>query len=80
MTLNGARRDINGWIYLSIYWEPYKRGFAHGHMVSRELTQIMEMLEFFLYEAYGRTFAFFCEVTDDFFRPQIEANFPEFYE
>ena len=80
MKLNGARRDINGWIYLSLYGEPYKRGYAHGHLVSRELTQIMEMLEFFLYEEYGRTFAFFCEVTDDFFRPQIQANFPEYYE
>ena len=80
MKLNGARKDINGWIYLSIHGEPYKRGFAHGYLVAHELTQIMEMLEFFLYEEYGRTFAFFCEVADDFFRPQIEAHFPEFYE
>jgi len=80
MKLNGARKDVNGWIYLSLYGEPYKRGYAHGHLVSHELAQIMEMLEFFLYEEYGRTFAFFCEVTDDFFRTQIEAHFPEFYE
>jgi hypothetical protein len=80
MKLNGARKDINGWIYLSIYGEPYKRGYAHGHLVAPELAQIMKMLEFFLYEEYGRTFAFFCEVADDFFRPQIEAHFPEFYE
>ena len=77
---NGIRYEKNGWIYLSIYGEPYKRGYAHGHLVAPELAQIMKMLEFFLYEEYGRTFAFFCEVADDFFRPQIEAHFPEFYE
>jgi hypothetical protein len=80
MKINGARKDINGWIYLSIHGEPYHRGFAHGHLVARELTQIMQMLDFFLYEEYGRTFAFFCEMVDDFFRPQIEAHFPEYYE
>jgi hypothetical protein len=80
MKIAGARKDINGWIYLSIYGDPYKRGVAHGYLVSRELAQIMTMLEFSLYEDYGRTFAFFCEMSDDLFRPQIEANFPEFYE
>jgi hypothetical protein len=80
MKLNGARKDVNGWIYISIYGEPYERGYAHGHMVARELVQIMEMLEFTVYEDYGYTFEFLCEVADDFFRPQIESNFPEFYE
>ena len=79
MKINGARKDINGWIYLSIYGDPYKRGLAHGHLVSHELTQIMKMLEFSLYEEYGRPFAFFCEMSDDLFRPHIQANFPEFY-
>jgi hypothetical protein len=80
MKLQGIRKDVNGWIYLSVHGGPHQRGFAHGHLVAHELTQIMEMLEFFLYEEYGRTFAFFCEMSDDFFRPQIEAHFPEFYE
>ena len=80
MKITGARKDINGWIYLSLYGEPYKRGFAHGYLVSHELTQIMKMLEFSLYEDYGRPFSFFCEMSDDLFRPQIETNFPEFYE
>ena len=80
MKINGARKDINGWIYLSIHGDPYKRGFAHGYLVSQELIQIMKMLEFLLYDEYGRTFEFFCEMTDDLFRPQIETNFPEFYE
>ena len=80
MKLHGSRKDVNGWIYLSLNGGPYERGFAHGHLVAHELTQIMAMLEFFLYEENGRTFAFFCEMADHFFRPQIESNFPEFYE
>ena len=65
MKMTGARKDINGWIYLSIHGEPYKRGVAHGYLVSHELSQIMTMLEFSLYQEYGRTFAFFCEMSDD---------------
>jgi hypothetical protein len=80
MKLNGARKDVNGWIYISIHGDPYKRGYAHGHLMAPELAEIMNMLEFTLYEDYGRTLAFFCEMSDDFFRPQIETNFPEFYE
>jgi hypothetical protein len=80
MKINGQRRDINGWIYLSVHGDPYKRGFAHGHLVAGELAEIMKMLEFTIHEDYGRTFPFFCEVSDDFFRPHIQAHFPEFYE
>jgi len=50
MKINGARKDVNGWIYISIHGEPYERGYAHGHLVARELAQIMEMLEFTAYE------------------------------
>ena len=80
MKLAGARKDVNGWIYISVHGEPYVRGFAHGHLVAHELAEIMKMLEFIIHEDYGRTFSFFCEVSDDLFRPHIEANFPEFYE
>ena len=84
MKLHGMRKDINGWIYLSIYGGPHERGFAHGHLVAHELTQIMEMLEFFLYEEHGRTFAFFCEMADDLFEAvtsgkvkiRIDQRFP----
>ena len=80
MKVTGARKDVNGWIYLSVHGEPYSRGVAHGHLVAHELTDIMKMLEFSLHEDYGRTFSFFCEMSDDLFRPHIEAHFPEFYE
>ena len=80
MKLAGARKDVNGWIYISVHGEPYARGFAHGHLVAHELTEIMKMLEFTIHEDYGRTFSFFCEVSDDLFRPHIEAHFPEYYE
>lgn len=80
MKLTGARKDVNGWIYLSVHGEPYTRGFAHGNLVAHELSEIMKMLEFVMHEDYGRTFSFFCEVSDDLFRPHIEAHFPEYYE
>ena len=55
MKLTGARKDVNGWIYISVYGDPYKRGFAHGHLVAHELSEIMKMLEFIIHEDYGRT-------------------------
>jgi len=80
MKLKGFRKDINGWIYLTIYGEPYERGFAHGKLLANEIKEIMVMLETFLYDNYGRKFPFFCELIDDFFDSQIKSNFSEFYQ
>lgn len=77
---NGIRYEKNGWIYLSIKGTPYERGYAHGSLVVNELKEIMKTLEYTFYEDFGHTFAVFTEITTELYGPQIQQNYPEFYE
>jgi hypothetical protein len=77
---NGIKSEINGWMCITIKGAPYARGYAHGHLLKKELEEIRNMLKYSLYEDYGRPFETFIEISNDFFKPQIKMNFPELYE
>ena len=77
---NGVKSEINGWKCITIKGAPYARGYAHGHLVAKELEEICDMLKYSLYEDYGRPLETFIEISNDFFKPQIKTNFPELYE
>ena len=77
---NGTRYTKNGWVYVSISGTPYERGVAHGTLLAAELKRMFEVYEFFMMETYGRDVSFFLGICDDFFRPQIQKNFPELYD
>lgn len=38
---NGARKEIGGWIILSIQGDPYERGFQYGYLASEEIIEII---------------------------------------
>jgi len=77
---NGVKTEINGWKCITIKGAPYSRGYAHGHLLKKELEEIRAMLKYSLYEDYGRPMETFIEMSNDFFKPQIKTNFPELYE
>lgn len=77
---NGIKSEINGWMCITIKGAPYARGYAHGHLLKKELEEIRNMLKYSLYEDYGRPIETFIEISNDFFKPQIKMNFPELYE
>lgn len=77
---NGLKTQINGWKCITIKGAPFARGYAHGHLLKKELEEIRGMLKYSLYEDYGRPFETFIEISNDFFKPQIKTNFPELYE
>lgn len=77
---NGTKSEINGWKCITIKGTPYARGYAHGHLLKKELEEIRNMLKYSLYEDYGRPFETFVEISNDFFKPQIKTNFPELYQ
>jgi hypothetical protein len=77
---NGVKSEINGWTCITIKGAPYARGYAHGHLVAKELEEVRDMLKYSLYEDYGRPLETFIEISNDFFKPQIKTNFPELYE
>ena len=77
---NGSRYEKNGWIFLSIYGNARERGYAHGYLMSNEIKDVFNMLEFNILHSYGYTREFFTDVVSEIFRPQIIANYPELYE
>ena len=77
---NGIKSEINGWTCITIKGAPYARGYAHGHLLRKEIEELRGMLKYSLYEDYGRPFETFIEISNDFFKPQIKTNFSELYE
>ena len=77
---NGLRYEKNGWVYLSIKGTAKERGYAHGYLVAKELTEVFKMLDFMFYHDYGYPREMFSEALSEMFRPQMQTNYPECYE
>lgn len=77
---NGYREEKYGWTILSLKGSAKERGYAHGYLMAPEIKDIFKMLDFFILNSYGHTCQFFTEVVSVLFSPQIQSNYPEFYE
>ena len=77
---NGYRLDKNGWYYVSIQGNPTERGIAHGILLANNIRESLHTLAYSLYENKGRPFEFFLRMSNDFFKPIVKKNYPEFYE
>jgi len=79
-TSNGFTYEKNGWKYISIKGKPKERGYAYGFACAKDFSEIQNMLKFFMYESYGRTWDFFIEKINDEFKEMTKKDFHEFYE
>lgn len=77
---NGSMYELNGWKCITIKGAPFARGYAHGQLLKTEIEEVRTMLNYSLYEDFGRPIEVFIEMSNDFFKPQIKTNFPELYE
>jgi len=77
---NGISYKKNGWTYISIQGRPYERGFAYGSLISEDIKQVKEMLDFFIYNSFGVKWDFFIEMSNKYFLSKIKRDYPEFYE
>ena len=77
---NGSKYELNGWMCITIKGAPFARGYAHGQLLKAEIEEVRAMLNYSLYEDFGRPIEVFMEMSNDFFKPQIKINFPELYE
>ena len=76
-TLHGYKIDKNGWKYISIHGHPYERGYTHGYLLAAELRDVIRMLNFNMYENYGRHWSFFVDKITTLVKPHIASHFPE---
>jgi len=77
---NGISYDMNGWKYISVKGSPKERGFAHGYFAAKDFKDIQKMMNFSVYEDFGRPWSFFIEASKTALKPTIIEHFPEYYE
>ncbi len=69
------RKDINGWIYLSISGEAYERGFQHGYLLSNEIAGALRVIKYLIAFDTGSSFDFFMKNAIELFPKHIDKEF-----
>jgi hypothetical protein len=77
---NGLSYEKNGWIYISVRGNPKERGYAYGYLIAKEMSKVQEMLNFVIYNDYGRKWQFFIDAGERLLKQKIKEIYPEFYE
>lgn len=77
---NGLSFEKNGWLYVSVKGDPKERGYAYGYLIAEEMKKVQEMLEFVVYEDYGRPWEYFIQEGERLLKEKIKKDFSEFYE
>jgi len=77
---NGISYELNGWRYISVKGNPKERGFAHGYFAAKDFKEVQRMLNFYIYEDFGKPWSFFIEAGKTELKPTIVEHFHEFYE
>ena len=77
---NGLMYEKDGWKYISVKGEPKERGYAYGYLCAKDFKEIQKMLEFFMYESYGKKWEYFIEEINIDFKEMTKSEFPELYE
>jgi hypothetical protein len=80
LCINGSVDEINeGWKTITVYGEPYERGFAHGYLLRNELKRMSSTLEFLVKEDMNISLSKYLRVCHDVIKPVVKKDFPEFY-
>lgn len=71
----------NGWIRVSIYGEPYERGYAHGVLLSKEINYVRSIFSRIVQEKYNHKVSLETFMRDcvTHVKPIIKEKFPEYY-
>jgi hypothetical protein len=77
---NGIRFEKHGWTYISIQGSGYERGLAYGKLMKNDMKEILETVNFIVYNDFGVKWDFFVKASEKYYTPTIQTSFPEFYE
>ena len=77
---NGVSYEKNGWIYISVKGNPKERGYAYGYLIAKEMKKVQEMLNFIIFNDYGREWQYFIDAGEKLLKQKIMDIYPEFYE
>ena len=77
---NGIRFEKHGWTYISIQGTPYERGLAYGKLMKHDMKEILETVNFIVYNDFGVKWDFFIKASEKYYTSKIQTSFPEYYE
>ena len=77
---NGISYELNGWLYVSVRGSPKERGYAYGYLIANEMKKVQEMLQYIIYQDYGRPWEYFIEAGEKLLKHTIMTHYQEFYE
>jgi hypothetical protein len=66
-----TRRDVEGWIHLSVQGAPFERGFQHGFLTAAEYADAIRVYEAMTLQTMGFDYAFFVDKAADLHTPKI---------
>ena len=69
-----------GWKKIRVYGRPYERGYAHGFLLSKELTEIKRSLPFLIVEFMKKDLSEYMKYCKDTISPIIKNSYPEFFQ
>jgi hypothetical protein len=71
---------LEGWIILHIHGEPFERGYAHGHLLKSQLSNIETQLDFLFEHDMKISKTEFMTASRKIITPILKRRYPEFYE
>jgi hypothetical protein len=77
---NGISYEMNGWRYISVKGNPRERGFAHGYYAAKDFKEIQRIMNYSVFEDFGKPWSFFIEASKTALKPTIMQHFHEYYE
>ena len=69
-----------GWKVLSIFGEPYERGFAHGYLLKNELVKVKKVFLFLLKNELKVSYSTYMRDSNRIIKPIMRKEYPEYYE
>jgi hypothetical protein len=78
--INGKiTEEKHGWKSLHIWGKPFERGFAHGHLLYKELKTLRKKLKFLVKEQIHIPFSEFTAASKKIITPILQNDYPEYY-
>jgi hypothetical protein len=78
--INGSIIDEkSGWKIVEIYGDPFKRGYAHGYLLSKELMKIQQVLPFIVKNQMNISFKKYMEKSKKVMYPIVKNKYPEYF-
>lgn len=71
--------EKSGWKHITVYGEPYDRGYAHGYLLSDDLKRVLTMLPFMVNEHFKMSLKQYMDDCDKYIYNIIKKKCPEIY-